>query len=163
MVRNSCGGSKTKSFARKNILQPSAIVDYVPTNELEQIAVVSKLFGNNMCQVITVIGNQTLVCHIRGKFRGRTKKQNTVTLNSRIVVGLREWENPPKNCDLISVLNSYEDTSSNIGGSSKANNTLDNFTFSNEDVDDIMPSTKTNSEPSNMIGYDLDDLDIDDI
>jgi hypothetical protein len=55
-----------------------------------------------MCQVKTQ-NNTELTCHIRGKFRGRNKKQNLVSTNSTVLVGLREWENPAKNCDLLEI------------------------------------------------------------
>ena len=134
MVRNTIGGSRTKSFARKNA-GPVSTVDYTPKCDLEKVAVVTKLYGNGMCQVLTTDSPQLdLLCHIRGKFRGRSKKQNMITMNSRIVIGLRDWENPYKNCDLISVMSSYEDTSVTYGSRNTTAAALDNFVFSNEDI-----------------------------
>ena len=160
MVRNTIGGSRTKSFARKNA-GPVSTVDYTPKSDLEKIAVVTKLYGNGMCQVLTTDSPQLdLLCHIRGKFRGRSKKQNMIVANSRIVIGLRDWENPYKNCDLISVLSSYEDTTVTYGVGRSAT-ALDNFVFSNEDVVDeplkqagISASDETLDEDA----FDLDDI-----
>jgi hypothetical protein len=174
MVRNTVGGSKAKSYARKNA-GPISTVDYTPKCDLEKIAVVTKLYGNGMCQVLTSESPQLdLLCHIRGKFRGRSKKQNMIVTNSRIVIGLREWENPYKNCDLISVLSSYEDTSVAYGSRSGGGPILDNFVFSNEDTIEEPaarlgsvgsgPEKAENGNPSEEVVQKEDiDFDIDDI
>jgi len=105
MVKNTTGGSGHKSQARK--LVDSGVSTKVPelSSEFEQFATVLKMFGNGMCLVRTHAGIE-LTCHIRGKFRGRNKKNNLLSVDSHILVGLREWENPPKNCDLILLLDS---------------------------------------------------------
>jgi hypothetical protein len=162
MVRNTIGGSKTKSFARKNTGHIST-VDYVPKSDLEKIAVVTKLYGNGMCQVLTTDTPQLdLLCHIRGKFRGRSKKQNMIVANSHVVIGLRDWENPYKNCDLISVMSSYEDTTVTYGSRSTTS-ALDNFSFSNEDV--LEEPTKSVIETTADMKQDTieEEFDIDDI
>ena len=159
MVRNTNGGSKTKSFARKSIQSPASIIDYTPKDELERLAVVTKLYGNGMCQVITTASPQLdLMCHIRGKFRGKSKKHNMLSVNTRIVIGLREWENPYKNADLISVLSSYEDSSTNANGTKDTTN--DSFIFSNEDTHEeiTIPQQKI---PSTFM--EEDEINIDDI
>jgi translation initiation factor IF-1 len=100
MVKNTTGGSGHKSQARK-LLDSGANANLPePSNEFEVYATVSKMFGNGMCQVITLNG-LILTCHIRGKFRGRNKNNNLIAPNSFLLVGLRDWENPPKNCDLL--------------------------------------------------------------
>ena len=59
------------------------------------------MLGNGMCR-ITTSDNSTLICHIRNKFRGRSKRGNLVTKDAIVLIGLREWENPNyKNCDLL--------------------------------------------------------------
>ena len=79
-----------------------------PNGPNERWAHVTKLFGNGMCQVITHDDSPlTLTCHIRGKFRGKNKKHNNVSLNSIIIIGLRDWETEVKNCDLIAISNSF--------------------------------------------------------
>jgi len=159
MVRNTNGGSKTKSFARKSIQSPTNIIDYTPKDELERLAVVTKLYGNGMCQVITTVSPQlNLMCHIRGKFRGKSKKHNMLSVNTRIVIGLREWENPYKNADLISVLSSYEDSSTNTSGTKDTSN--ESFVFSNEDTNEelLIPQQKIP-----MTFMEEDEINIDDI
>jgi translation initiation factor IF-1 len=162
MVRNTNGGSKTKSCARKSIQPTASVVDYSPKDDLEKIAVVSKLYGNGMCQVLTTDSPQLdLMCHIRGKFRGRSKKHNMLSVNSRIVIGLREWENPYKNADLISVLSTYEDSTVQTGNSKNPSNT-DSFVFSNEDVDETLDVLPQKNPDSSNVKYE-DEIDIDDI
>jgi len=100
MVKNTTGGSGHKSQARKLVDSGVSAKVPEPSNEFEVYATVSKMFGNGMCQVKTY-NNLELLCHIRGKFRGRNKKNNLLSPNSLVLVALREWENPPKNCDLL--------------------------------------------------------------
>ena len=112
MVKNTQGGSKHKSQARKNSVVSNNVV-VQPNGPDECFAHVTKMFGNGMCQVETHCDKKlSLVCHIRGKFRGKNKKHNTVSLNSIVVVGLRTWETDHKNCDLISISNSSFSSSS---------------------------------------------------
>ena len=111
MVRNTTGGSKTKSQARKSFKDKDTTDTFTslrtPQNEFEQIAIVTKLLGNGMCYVsIPSLSTLPLICHIRGKFRGRSKKNNIVNIGSTILVGLRDWETPHfKNTDLLQILN----------------------------------------------------------
>ena len=110
MVRNTTGGSKTKSQARKSFVKSSDIRPSVrtPQNEFERIATVSKLLGNGMCYVSISSFTDPLICHIRGKFRGRSKKHNIVNIGSTVLVGLRDWESPHfKNTDLLDILHNH--------------------------------------------------------
>jgi translation initiation factor IF-1 len=160
MVKNTIGGSKTKSMARK-ASQPVSNVQYTPSDPLEKMATVTKLYGNGMCQIQTHdTPSLDLMCHIRGKFRGRSKKHNLIGLNSHVIVGLRDWESPYKNCDLISVLNSYHDPGLSGSNDSTAN---DSFVFSNEVIEENeIPVQKMPS--SSIISEKEDDwIDIDDI
>ena len=157
MVRNTQGGSKTKSMARKSVSQPT-VVDYKPSDPLERIAVVEKMYGNGMCQVITVDSERLdLLCHIRGKFRGRSKKHNMLTVKSKIVIGLREWESPYKSADLISVLTTYEDT-----GTETENYKNDSFIFSSEEPTDYTSFIMPSNDKKDVMEHD-DEINIDDI
>lgn len=107
MVKNTTGGSKAKGQARKfvsNAKQSRAL--RVSTDESEIYAQVVKYLGNSMCDVICVDGINRL-CHIRGKFRGRGKKDNMVSTGSWLLIGLRDWATENKNkkesCDLLEV------------------------------------------------------------
>jgi len=116
MVKNTIGGSKTKGQARKmgggqtNKLR-------VSRDELEVYSVAVRAYGNAMFEVLGV-DNIKRLCHIRGKFKGRGKRDNFVTVGTYLVVGLREWESQDAmitqqkmpNCDLIAV---YSDVDKN--------------------------------------------------
>lgn len=104
MVKNTTGGNRAKSQARKHNIKEDT-TERVPTSEFERVAYVSKIYGNGMCQITTTDAGELLVllCHIRGKFK-KNKKHNFVSLNSNVLVGLRDYENPPKNCDLLEIL-----------------------------------------------------------
>jgi initiation factor 1A len=113
MVKNT-GGNKTKGQARKFITAPKSSLLRLSEDDCEVYAQVTKTLGNGMCHVIC-IDDITRLCHIRGKFRGRGKKDNMINNGSWILVGLREWELDKKsdgkkmqNCDLLEVYDSSE-------------------------------------------------------
>jgi translation initiation factor IF-1 len=105
MVKNTTGGSKSKSIARKNVTHEHASRDPMPSNEFEFIARVEKMLGNGMCHVIDIIDKKQYLCYIRGKFRGRQKSHNMVSVNTCVLVGKRTWQSDKKlECDLLSIL-----------------------------------------------------------
>lgn len=101
MVKNTKGGKGAKSMARKSINFTNRMIRF-SEDPLEQYSCVTKMLGNGMCE-ITLENNSKLMGHIRNKFRGKQKRHNLITVNSIVLVGLREWENPCKNCDIIFV------------------------------------------------------------
>lgn len=112
MVRNTGGGNKAKGQGRKfmNDNKPKAL--RVSEDPLEVYARVSKNFGNGMVEV-DCIDHVVRLCHIRGKFRGRSKKDNFIGLGSWVLVGLREYEsrgdkNKKENCDLLEVYSDFD-------------------------------------------------------
>ena len=112
MVKNTHGGNKSKSMARKNIdggggggggSSPLRL----PSCEFEKIAFVEKLLGNGMFYAITTDGLKIL-CRIRNKFKGRSRRGNDVSVGKLLLIGLREWEKPHfKEADLLLV---YDDS-----------------------------------------------------
>ena len=113
MVKNT-GGNKTKGQARKFVTAPKSSFLRLSEDPCEVYAQVTKTLGNGMCHVIC-IDDETRLCHIRGKFRGRGKRDNTITNGTWILVGLREWELGKKsdgkklqNCDLLEVYSSSD-------------------------------------------------------
>lgn len=172
MVKNTTGGSKHKSSARKHAAPVSySNKDRLPSSPFEKVAAVEKMLGNGMCQVITMEDRpQTLICHIRGKFRGKQKSQNIVTTKSFLMVGLRDWEAIPKNCDLLEIL------TGNYGAALDEPDNLyaNDIVFTNEEIEeqpeiegldrdkDINKELITRNS-KNVIKVDDEEIDIDDI
>jgi len=101
MVKNTTGGTGTKGLARKHQSRGDNRLR-LPECDLEQFAIVTKMLGNGMCEIYTN-DNIRLIGHIRNKFRGKQKRNNMLSINSIVMIGLREWENPIKNCDILSI------------------------------------------------------------
>lgn len=57
----------------------------------EVYAYIMRLLGNSMCMVKCVDGYERL-CHIRGKFTGRSKRENALSQGTWVLVGLRQWD-----------------------------------------------------------------------
>jgi initiation factor 1A len=112
MVKNE-GGNKAKGQARKHVIEGKQQKSLrVSEDELELYAQVTKNFGNGMVDV-ECVDNVTRLCHIRGKFRGRGKKDNFVNVGSWLLVGLRAYESggnktKKQNCDLLEVYNDFD-------------------------------------------------------
>jgi hypothetical protein len=87
MVKN-LGGNKAKGFARKSFAKKDNALR-ISQEEDEVYAQVTKIFGGT-CQVTTLDGTDML-CHIRGKFKGRGKRDNFIGIGSWMLVGKREW------------------------------------------------------------------------
>ena len=105
MVKNT-GGNKAKGYARKNMIKGVSALR-VSEDPAEVYAQTIKISGGSMCRVHDLKG-QEINCHIRGKFRGRGKRDNLIVPGTWLLVGLREWEQEPSpgkllNCDLIEV------------------------------------------------------------
>lgn len=109
MVKNNTGGNKSKKFASKSFnIQNRAT--RIATEKGELYAIVNKMMGNNICQVLCIDGYERL-CVIRGKFLGKGKRDNILSKGKWILVGLREWEVTKKDkekCDLLEVYNDYD-------------------------------------------------------
>lgn len=112
MVKNE-GGNKTKGQARKfvNTSSRQGKPLRVSLDDNELYSQVTKNLGNGMCHVVCIDGI-TRLCHIRGKFRGRGKKDNFVGPGSWLLVGLRDFESisdkKMSNCDLLEVYNDFD-------------------------------------------------------
>lgn len=109
MVKNTMGGTGTKSLARKHVSGDSGGgggggggTIRLPSGPLEQIVIVTKMLGNGMCEVFNN-DDKRFIAHIRAKFKGRNRRSNDISLNSFILVGIRDWENPCKNVDVVFV------------------------------------------------------------
>jgi hypothetical protein len=110
MVKNSNGGKKSKGFARKSLSQDT-FHDPKPNPPFEFNAVVTQMLGNSNCLVDLLDSNHVnLICHIRGKFRGRHKSNHIIHKNSRLIVGIRHWEHTIQNVDLLHLLGGTYDS-----------------------------------------------------
>ena len=157
MVKNT-GGCKTKGLARKLVNAP--VSDHVRKieEEGECYAIVSKMLGNGMCHVNILHNEQILtnvVCHIRGKFRGRNKKANLVQVGYIVLVGLREWEHNVSACDLANVYNQNQLKPLNL--SQPLLNSINSISTTNHNQDDIEFS---NSNSISTIMHNDSDIDI---
>jgi translation initiation factor IF-1 len=185
MVKNRTGGCKTKGQARKfvnSVKQTSNL--RISNDEFEVYAQVTKMLGNGMCHVLC-IDEETRLCHIRGKFRGRGKRDNFIGNNTWILVGLREWElNKDKeskklqNCDLLEVYSGIDverlkntvDENWNLFNQEKINSKEeDTFDFIDEGTSEYIELVEkqlnmNKNSISTLTNYnDEEDIDIDDI
>jgi len=91
MVKNKKGGSSHKKMARKNVAPKGGYMTRklrLPKEDGEIIAKVTAMSGGGHAVILCTDGvERTLV--IRGKFRGRNKRDNTIRVNSMVLVGLR--------------------------------------------------------------------------
>jgi hypothetical protein len=108
MVKNNTGGNKSKGFARKNLVKRDTALR-VAKEEGEIYAQAVKILGGSIASVIDIEGN-TLRAHIRGKFRGRGKRDNFIGPGTWLLVGLHDWQSSSKpgdvrDCDILEVYN----------------------------------------------------------
>ena len=90
MVKNKKGGSSHKKMARKNVAPKGGYNKKLrkAVEEGEMYARVTAMLGGGHARIICADGKErTLV--IRGKFRGRNKRDNTLKLNTFVLVGLQ--------------------------------------------------------------------------
>jgi initiation factor 1A len=104
MVKNS-GGNKTKGAARKLLVSRPSSKLRKSEREDEKYAYVTKVCGGRICHVKTLCGIE-FICHIRGKFSGRNKSSNFISLGSLLLVGVRDFGK--NECDVIEVYNPSE-------------------------------------------------------
>lgn len=111
MVKNTKGGKNHKKFGRKFTQQGGNRVLRQAKEEGEIYACVSKVLGNNMAHILTQ-NNKTMLLHIRNKFRGRGKRDNTIVMGTYVLAGERTFEtiksDKLSNCDLLEVYNVNE-------------------------------------------------------
>ena len=112
MVKNTGGGNKSKGQARKYVTNATTNKAVkLAEDDYEMYAQVTKLLGNGMCYVLCMDG-KTRLCFIRGKFKGRGKRDNFIGLLSWVLVGLRDFETikegSQENCDLLEVYTDAE-------------------------------------------------------
>lgn len=176
MVKNTTGGTGAKGLARKHQRGARDGKLITPSSDLEQICCVTKMLGNGMCEVYTE-DNTRLIAHIRNKFRGRQKRHNMISVSSIVMVGLREWENPVKNCDIMEIYSdSQVEQIKNIpsikienvlrlrigthGSVSKEQDDMLDFAEESETAEETIP---TNNFTESFTLNKVDEIDLDDI
>lgn len=109
MVKNQNGGKNSKKMGRKFVTSSSTNKKVrLAEEEGEIYAVVTKLFGNGMFSANDPDGKERL-CIMRNKFRGRSKRDNSVCLGTWVLIGEREFESCPKpKHDLLEVYSDIE-------------------------------------------------------
>jgi len=95
MVKNYGGGDKMKHMARKHVngaknAQSSKLLRTSSCSD-EKYGYVVRILGNGNCIVKGFDGYERM-CHIRGKFTGRSKRENTLVAGTWVLVGLRQWD-----------------------------------------------------------------------
>ncbi len=175
MVKNTKGGKSHKSVARKFFQNKSTTVR-LPTSELEAFAVIFRHNGFT-CTVYNLFLDNIITCHIRGKFRGRSKMNNLVSPGKIVLIGLRDFEAPNySTCDLLEVYEHDEvnqiyntEYGADIQSLISMYNNTNNFSSAHSNTFDFDTGTSTehNNEESNnatTIQYDYsNEIDISDI
>jgi len=187
MVKNTSGGSKTKGQARKfATVKPNNILR-LSQDDFEVYAQITKILGGSMCHCDCIDG-KTRLCHIRGKFRGRGKRDNIVANVTWVLVGLREWDvgkessnGKLENCDLLEVYSDLDkerlkSTVTNVNWSSfvafdnKMTNTSEQsaelFEFTDEKTEEyrkLVEEQIAQGKSLNLITEDEEEINVDDI
>ena len=137
MVKNSKGGKNSKRIARKHVVDiTQRTVRYVKEYG-EMYGVVSKHFGGQ-CEVVTSDGVSRL-CIVRGKFKGRQRRDNNITLGTWVMVGIRDWEvrgDGKTKCDLL-------------------------YVYSDLDKDDVRQNSDVNLKELDKINTDINGVVVD--
>lgn len=108
MVKNTVGGSKHKTFARKQQEAPAPVISYVrrATQPGEYYASATKNHGGGRFGVLCSDGKER-ICIIRRKFK-RQRSVNNISVGVYMLVGAREFATDDTLCDLLCVYNQNE-------------------------------------------------------
>lgn len=186
MVKNTAGGNKAKRGARKDLVDTGKKeLRMIDENEpSEMYGIVSKYFGNRMCEVTCHDGVSRL-CVIRAKFTGRGKSDNNISIGKFVIVGVRDWEvrsGGEKKCDLLEVYNDtdkeklFQSTDPKLGSLKKIGKTISGnneaqkhddddveFSTSKFEYDEIMTKKDTGAGDTNVVLVKDTKINIDDI
>lgn len=118
MVKNTMGGCNGKKVAHKHAVKSTKSGLRVSQNKSEIYGVVKRLNGNTFD--VSCIDEKERRCFIRGKFKGRGKRDNIIEVDKWVLIGLREFQQVPSElvlvngkkememCDLLEVYSSSE-------------------------------------------------------
>ena len=109
MVKNK-GGNKQKKLGRKHLTIQQDIKTRFSTSNEEMYACCTKVIGQGFFEVLC-IDNVKRLCIARKKFKGRAKRDNLISIGSKLLIGLRLYETKKKDklekCDLLEVYKEY--------------------------------------------------------
>lgn len=92
MPKNVKGGSGHRSAASKDCYTAKANAKTrISVDEYELYGQVKSMTGNGMC-IVFCQDSKFRLCIIRGKFKGKGKRDNIIVAGSWVLVGLREFE-----------------------------------------------------------------------
>lgn len=118
MVKNTMGGCNGKKVAHKHAVKSTKSGLRISQNKSEIYGVVKRLNGNTFD--VSCIDEKERRCFIRGKFKGRGKRDNIIEVDKWVLIGLREFQQVPSEivlvngkrememCDLLEVYSSSE-------------------------------------------------------
>jgi translation initiation factor IF-1 len=146
MGKNINGGNKNKKFARKQVNGNNSNKLRLSMDEYEKYAIVIRISGGSICRIKINGSDNEIICHIRGKYRGRNKNSNLISSGTIILVGLRPDMSSNDECDLLYVYEPNEieqllnlphlNISSLLNNDDyKISKPNDGFIFSNEEID----------------------------
>ena len=92
MVKNKKGGSGHKKYARKKVNNHNSGYSNRKLRKVAEVgeiyARIKRVYGGGHAEIYCTDGKVRILV-IRGKFRGRNKRDNTIKLNSIVIAGLR--------------------------------------------------------------------------
>jgi len=121
MVKNTKGGCNGKKVAHKHAVKSTKSGLRISQNKSEIYGTVKRLNGNTFD--VTCIDDKERRCFIRGKFKGRGKRDNIIEVDKWVLIGIREFQQAPgvnaiksnskgkkemEMCDLLEVYSSGE-------------------------------------------------------
>lgn len=90
MVKNTFGGKGAKGMAAKGFSSAANNKLRLSTDKSEVYAIATKMLGNCTCNCMGLDGVLRLA-HIRGKFSGKGKRDNIISMGTWILVGDYPW------------------------------------------------------------------------
>ena len=91
MVKNKKGGRNHRKQASKHSQPVGRVKLRLAHDEDEMYAKVEKIYGGGMADVLCN-DKKVRLLQIRKKFRGRNRRDNSITLGTMVLVGVRSWE-----------------------------------------------------------------------
>ena len=177
MVKNTIGGKKGKSIAKKNVMVSNQSIR-LSQNEDEIYVVCTKLFGNGIFCVVDNDGNEYKAV-LRGKMKGFNKRHNLVSLFSILLIGKRVDLSDKSVVDILFVfdhshipilsvnptikiqhiLNIHSSGVSTSGNANKKGVSEDILFSNSNDADTVISIVNSNSKPV-IEEHDFDIFDI---